>query len=1140
MLSRITSRAAAILVAGALTIGSLGATAPAFAADATSTSTASTVNLTGVITEVGDDTTVGTTKLFRVVGHGYLRVDFAGVSLAKAAFSQTGLDIAIPSGVTVGTTTASIFTALSAYTESGRVLTAVALTPARLEPGTERMVSQTDAQDATHKIFAVLVNPKESTGTKAATDQTAAKVAATVTAASEYWSEQSAGVIDLTLAGTVPFYKSTYSCKTDSGSDNLWSEAAKKAAAKIGYKDAYNSHLVLFFPGSADEKCGGAIGLGTIGGGVNSGGLIWTVGTNSAIGIATLTHELGHNFSLGHANWADCGTISSSLDVDDDCTIRPYGDVMSVMGYGLDGKTGGSLSSPSAIRSGIWADDSYDIAPHGTTDTYTLNAVSSLTGKRAVIVQDDDGVDYFVEFRNFTGRDAQLSGFGCASYSGVYYDCAPSAPGIRVLRLQNYLDIKGFWGDDDYLVGRTVSGTKRVNYVAGEAFQSNGISVTVDEISGNTATVTIARDSIASVEAGTVDIGFSLTHDNRFRAGDVWTAFAGAGWVSDDYAFQWYADGVAIEGATESNYTIQGTDVGKYIAVTVTGTAAGRASVSKSDPLADLGYGPILTGYLPVEDQGSVSVDNSTGALAAVTAGWKSGTTFTYQWYRDSAAISGATSATYTLTSSDRAKDVSVRVSAKSPGYYAVTAKSAGVDYSLTASARPTIGGTAVVGTEFSVIDGATYGPEDALPGLTLTHQWLRDGVKIVGQTGTTYTAVSADYGKRISVTTTARSAGYVNHVGTSLATAKLGRGTIAGLKESATVSQSGLTLMGAPTAGSITEGGTLKYSYQWYRGSTAISKATKASYTLTSADYGKLIKVRITVAKTAYTSVVLYSAPTGYSVIPDIKKPLISGDVFVTGELQAVVREYSNGGTETAWQWYRDGKAITGQTAATYTITTADKGKALSVKVTATADGFLPSVSTSAATQKVGTLLIAGASAPAEIAWDTATGILTAQSGIADESAKLTYQWLRNGVAISGATKAAYKPTRSDYNKLLSVRVTATKSNATTVVKVTDAIDVSVHAQGTLVVSDQTPQTTLAVWVDLQTIAYTPSTIDSVQYQWYADGTAISGATENMLDVGPTLKGKRLSIKVTAIKSGYLSSVLTSAQTAKVTVGLP
>ena len=92
--------------------------------------------------------------------------------------------------------------------------------------------------------------------------------------------------------------------------------------------------------------------------------------------------------------------------------------------------------------------------------------------------------------------------------------------------------------------------------------------------------------------------------------------------------------------------------------------------------------------------------------------------------------------------------------------------------------------------------------------------------------------------------------------------------------------------------------------------------------------------------------------------------------------------------------------------------------------------------MSTSAATQKINTLLIAGASAPAVIGVDAETGILTAASGIDDEAAKVAYQWYRNGKAISKATKISFTPLASDNGKSITVRVTATKTGATTVVK--------------------------------------------------------------------------------------------------------
>ncbi len=55
----------------------------------------------------------------------------------------------------------------------------------------------------------------------------------------------------------------------------------------------------------------------------------------------------------------------------------------------------------------------------------------------------------------------------------------------------------------------------------------------------------------------------------------------------------------------------------------------------------------------------------------------------------------------------------------------------------------------------------------------------------------------------------------------------------------------------------------TPKFSYQWYRGNTAIKKATKASYTLTKADRGKKIRVRVTASGTKLQTVVATSPAT-------------------------------------------------------------------------------------------------------------------------------------------------------------------------------------------------------------------------------------------------------------------------------------
>jgi hypothetical protein len=66
-----------------------------------------------------------------------------------------------------------------------------------------------------------------------------------------------------------------------------------------------------------------------------------------------------------------------------------------------------------------------------------------------------------------------------------------------------------------------------------------------------------------------------------------------------------------------------------------------------------------------------VPAEPKAGAVLKVTAGYFAPSTITrsYQWYRDGLAIPGATHSSYTLTNSDRAKRITVELSASRAGY---------------------------------------------------------------------------------------------------------------------------------------------------------------------------------------------------------------------------------------------------------------------------------------------------------------------------------------------------------------------------------------------------------------------------------------------------------------------------------------
>ncbi|MCP4072616.1 MAG: hypothetical protein GY742_12900, partial [Hyphomicrobiales bacterium] len=126
------------------------------------------------------------------------------------------------------------------------------------------------------------------------------------------------------------------------------------------------------------------------------------------------------------------------------------------------------------------------------------------------------------------------------------------------------------------------------------------------------------------------------------------------------------------------------------------------------------------------------------------------------------------------------------------------------------------------------------------------------------------------------------------------------------------------------------------------------------------------------------------------------------------------------------SYQWLRDGVAIGGATAGTYTLGDADVGTLISVEVSYTdGQGTGEGPLTSAQTAAVVNINDAPVGLPAITGTVTEDQILTADtSGISDADGlgAFSYQWLRNGVAIGGATAGTYTLGDADVGTLNSV----------------------------------------------------------------------------------------------------------------------
>ncbi len=157
--------------------------------------------------------------------------------------------------------------------------------------------------------------------------------------------------------------------------------------------------------------------------------------------------------------------------------------------------------------------------------------------------------------------------------------------------------------------------------------------------------------------------------------------------------------------------------------------------------------------------------------LTAAPGTWTTGTSLSYQWFKNGIAIAGATAPTRVLAATDQGAKLTVRVTGTKTGYATATKESnptATVVAGTLVAPTPTISGTLAVGSTL------TANPGTWTSGTTLTYQWYRSGVAIAGATTKTYALVGVDQADAMSVKVTGTKAGYTTVSKTSASTAPI------------------------------------------------------------------------------------------------------------------------------------------------------------------------------------------------------------------------------------------------------------------------------------------------------------------------------------------------------------------------------
>jgi len=240
---------------------------------------------------------------------------------------------------------------------------------------------------------------------------------------------------------------------------------------------------------------------------------------------------------------------------------------------------------------------------------------------------------------------------------------------------------------------------------------------------------------------------------------------------------------------------------------------------------------------------------------------------------------------------------------------------------------------------------------------------------------------------------------------------------------------------------------GSTSGSYQWLRNGAPIGGATSATYTAAAADQGKTLQCQVTASSGEGESIQASLPPVVVAPYEGKDPPYVRSPPVIVSTLHQGFAEVGEPLTcePGAWeenpsysyQWFRDGVEISGATGAVYIPVGADDGKALQCRLTATnVDGVAVGYSEPIPVHPAPPLassepLVANVTNPgnAPVAGDQ----LSCSDGSWTGTPTFSYQWLRNGAAIPGATAADYTVTfPADEAASLQCVVTASAAGGT------------------------------------------------------------------------------------------------------------
>lgn len=405
-----------------------------------------------------------------------------------------------------------------------------------------------------------------------------------------------------------------------------------------------------------------------------------------------------------------------------------------------------------------------------------------------------------------------------------------------------------------------------------------------------------------------------------------------------------------------------------------------------------------------------------------------------------------------------------------------------------------------------------------------LTYQWRKNGVAIPGATTSTLAFVNVQASQAGTYTVVV-----TNTIGSITSAPAVLTVNAAAVAPAITTQPASQTIVeGQSVTFTVVATGTAPLSYQWSLGGAPIPSATSASFTLASAQLSNAGSYTVTVTNSAgsVTSAAAVLTVNPAAVAPSIVTQPV-GITVVSGQT-ATFTVVASGTAPLSYQWRRDGTAIAGATEATLTLTGVQAVNAGGYTVVVS--NALGSVTSAVATLAVSPAPIAPILLTQPVSQSVTLGQPVTFSVVVTGTPPFTYQWQRNGTAISGATGSS----------LVLAQVQSADAAGYSVV-VTNAVGSVTSLTATLTITAAVVPPTITQGPVSQTVTAGASASFTVTvsgtapftYQWKRNGVALAGATSGTFALAATqvADGGDYTVEV----SNSAGSVTSSAATLQV-----